>query len=338
MGGPKQAVVKVKGSDTDLWELLKLLRSPVEVYSGEGGDPLWWGYLAEVRVIAANPYSKREGRVEATTTIDQLYNKIAVAYAKVDLDTGAEERDTTGWAEDTASQADYGIRELLWSCSAATQLHAEAARDAKLAQDKFPNTYIRPAYDATESEATLVCRGWWDTLGWLYYANAGEDAVDTAEQVYDILTAKGQFFRSVHQDVESGIDLRETRDGDSTALYEATQLLEMGTDNYRRMLAKVDQHRSVSIYEEPQHTTAYQLTQDFSLFDSYGNAIRKELCPAGVWARLKDVVPPELDAAQMADPTRMFVEEMEYEPQKDRLTPTPRGYLDPWEFPKVRDG
>lgn len=338
MGGPKQAVIKVTGADSDLYELLKLLRCPAEIYS-DAGDPLWWGYVAEVSVTATNIRSPRMGRVEASTTIDQLYNRIAIAYSMVDIETGFEDRATTDWEDDASSQTEYGIKELLWTCAAATETHALAARDMKLSQDRFPTTYIRPAYGAYSSEARVICRGWWDTLNWRYYTNAGEDAVDTAEQVYDILDATGQFFTVIHQDVESGIDIRETRDGDTSALYEATQLLEMGTTNYRRMLAKVDPDRSVRIYEEPLVADCIQIAQDFSLFDRFGTEQRKELCPAGVWARLKDVLPPELDAAQMSDPTLMFVEEMEYQPPPvDRLTPTPRGFLDPWDFPKVKDG
>lgn len=337
IGGPKQAVIRADGQDSELWELLKWLRCPAIIES-DAGDPLWWGYLAEVSVTATNLHSPRRGRVEASTTIDQLYNRIAIAYTMVDIGTGFEDRATTDWVDDEASQLEFGIKELLWTCAAATETHALAARDMKLSQDKYPTTFIRPAFDASSSYATLTCRGWWDTLNWLYYTNVGEDAVDTAEQVYDILTAKGQFFIRIHQDVESNISIRETRDGDTSALYEATQLLEMGTDNYRRMLAVVDPDRSVRIYEEPIKSEAYQMSQDFSLFDRYGNELRKELCPAGQWARLKDVIPPELDAAQMSDPTLMFIEEMEYHPKQDRLIPTPRGFLDPWDFPKVKDG
>jgi hypothetical protein len=339
IGGPKRATITATGSDEDLWELVRHLRSPAIIYS-DHGLPLWWGYVAETRITTSNRFSNKTGRVTASTNIDQLHNRIAVAYAKVDATTGAEERDTTAWEDDDDSQTDYGIKELLWSCSAATEEHALAARSAKLAQDKWPTTYITPAYDAMTSGAELICRGWWDTTGWRYYANSGTAAVDTAEQVYDILTAKGAFFSSIRQDVTSGILLRETRDGDSTALYEATQLLEMGTDNYRRMLAKVDSIRSVRIYEEPANlsTSAYQLAQDFSLYDSYGTEVDKETCPAGVWVVLKDVIPPSLDVLQMSDPTRMFIEEMEYEPKADRLIPKPRGFLDAFDFPKAKDG
>jgi len=337
IGGPKQAVVKATGPDDDLWELVKWLRCPAEIYS-DAGDPLWWGYLAEARVTATNRFSPRPGRVTANISLDQMHNYIAVAYTKIDPDTGFEDRDTTAWTSGTASISEFGTKELLWTCSAATETHALAARDMKLAQDQYPTAYITPAYDTSRSEATLICRGWWDTLSWRYYANSGTATVDTAEQVYDILTAKGQYFTAIHQDITSGITLRETRDGDASALYEATQLLETGTNNYRRMLAHVDPDRSVRIYEEPLIESALSLAQDFSLWDRYGNEIRKETCPAGQWARLKDVIPPELDASQMSDPTRMFIEEMEYNPAKRRLTPTPRGFLDPWDFPKVKDG
>jgi hypothetical protein len=107
--------------------------------------------------------------VTASASIDQQHNRVAVAYTKVDIDTGFEDRDTTDWEDDDDSQTDYGIKELLWTCSAATDTHALAARSAKLGQDNWPTTYIQPAYDASQSSAELICRGWWDTLAWRYY-------------------------------------------------------------------------------------------------------------------------------------------------------------------------
>jgi hypothetical protein len=322
IGGPRQATITATGTEHDLWELIERVRCPVVIY--DKADPVWWGYVAGVSTA------------HYSISIDEMYNKIAVAYMQLDGET--EERQTTEWANDAISQAAYGIKELLWSASSASSLHAETARDTKLAQLKFP-VPSRPITDEKVTEAQIVCRGWWDTLGWRYYINPGEMTVDTAEQVEAIISETGQFFRSLDLAVSSGIEVTETRDGDATALYEVNQLLELGTTNYRRMLAKVDQWRTVRIIEEPALTSlTYRIRTDGTLLSPYGQVERKTLCPAGVWMRLEDAVPATVDMSLIGDPSLIFVETMEYDAREDRLTPTPRGHLDPWAFPVVKDG
>jgi len=66
--------------------------------------------------------------------------------------------------------------------------------------------------------------------------------------------------------------------------------------------------------------------------------MRKEVCPVGVWARLKDVIPGSVDTSKLADPTLMFVDEAEYEPATDSLKFTPRGLLNVWEIGTPIDG
>jgi hypothetical protein len=324
IGGPSQAVITARGSERDLWELIERLRCHVKIKERRGGQSRWWGYVSEVN---SSHYS---------ISIEDMFNRIAIAYMQLDGTT--EERETTAWADDLTSQAVYGIKEMLWSASSSTQIHAETARDTKLAQVKYP-VPSRPMTGEKLTEAQIICRGWWDTLGWLYYINPDTDDVDTATQIVDIITAKGPFFRAIANEVTSGIDVTEARDGDATALYEVVQLLELGTTNYRRMLAAVDEYRTVRIFEEPALSTQlYRLRPDGALYNPYGTQERKTLCPAGVWMRLEDAVPPTVDMTYIGDPSLIFVEEMEYDAVEDRLTPTPRGHLDPWMFPVVRDG
>ena len=337
VGGPKLCEIEARGADGDLWRLLELLRCPVEIFTATG-DAVWWGYVASVRLTVRAAGLPGKPRLEVGANLDAMTNRIAVAYTNVDVTTGMETRATTAWADGAESQAEYGIKELLWSADAATTEHADAARDAKLAQEESPVPTVTPT-DAAESRATITCRGWWDTLGWLYYANIGTDAVDTAAQVQAILTAKGQFFSGIWRDVTSSILIREARDGDATALFEAEKLLGMGTTNYRRMLADVDRTRRVRIYEEPARPTyPYLLWADGRVTDGLENPIRSETCPGAVWVRLKNIMPASLNATLLADPSNVFVDESEYDVGRDRLNIRGRGWPDPWEFPRVKDG
>jgi hypothetical protein len=335
MGGPYQAVIEATGGEMQLWGLIDRIRAPVLIHSDKG-DLVWWGYLSDVQATvkpAAGP-----GKVRVGVSVENMFNRIFVAYMLIDP-TAGDERESTTWADSLESQAEYGIKELLWTKSAATQEHAEAARDRKLADMEYPIPALTLAADG-ESSATLTCRGWWSTLGWRYYGNSTETTLDTAEQVEYICTQKGQFFSGVDRDISSGLDLIEYRDGDATALYEALALLELGTTNYRRMLVHVGPTRRLRIYEEPERTFGPELYMDNTgrLFNRYGSQLRKELCPAGVWLMMKDIIPSSVVSRSSIDPALAFVEVMEYQVEADKLVPTFRDQPDPWEFPKVIDG
>jgi hypothetical protein len=343
IGGPKQAKIIAFGSDVDLWRLIEMVRSPVYIYT-RYGDAAWWGYVADVRLTVKSAEAIRNPsvnqRVQVGVSVDTFYNSIQVAFTElIPPEEGIGERTDTAWADDDDSQAEYGIRELLWTKDNATPTHAETARDMKLEQVKYPIPVISQTRSKI-SKATLICRGLWDTLGWRYYEKLGTNyLIETSTQIETILSAKGQFFSGVDLEVASGIDISDFRDGDATALFEVTQMLEMGTDNDLRMLASVTQSRRVLVTEEPEKTAQPHLIKaDGDWEDGYGTAIRKELCPVGVWARMKNVIPPSVDSSSLADPSSMFIEENEYIVAKDALNHFARGAPDPWEFPTVKDG
>jgi len=342
IGGPKQATIDAYGPDVDLWRLIEMVRAPVKIYS-KYGDAVWWGYVAEVRLTVLSEAAIRNPninqRIKIGISADTFYNRIAVAYTE--LDPGHRSiggRNTTAWADDDASQDEYGIRELLWTKDNATSTHAIAARNMKLVQSKYPVPVISQTKSKT-SKATLICRGWWDTLGWQYYANASTDSIATSTQVETILTDEGQFFDGVTLEVASGISTSEYRDGDATALFEVQQLLEMGTDSNLRMIAGVTHTRQVWVAEETAYSIQpYLIDANGEWLDKYGVSIRKELCPTGIWVRMKDTIPSSVTSNFLADPSYAFVEENEYIVDTDELNHIARGAPDPWEFPTTKDG
>lgn len=342
IGGPKQAKIEAIGPDVDLWRLIEMVRNPIWIHSVYG-DAVWWGYVAEIRLTVLSEASIRNPsinqRIKVGVSTDTFYNNIAVAYTELNAgDDSIGERQTTAWIGDVGSRDEYGIKELLWTKDNATATHAVTARDMKLAQVKYPIPVISNTI-ARVSKATLICRGLWDTLGWQYYSNAGTDEIETSTQVETIITDKGQFFAGVDLEIASGINTNEYRDGDASALFEVTQLLEMGTDNSLRMLVTVTSTRRVVITEEEAYSISpHLINADGGWEDKHGTSIRKELCPVGVWARMKDVIPVSVDSNYIADPSYAFIEENEYIIDKDQLNHTARGAPDPWEFPMVKDG
>jgi hypothetical protein len=330
IGGPLTATITVNGDELDLWGLIERIRCPIEIYSDQG-ECVWWGYIADVALDLNN--------ISVGISVDSMFNYIAVAYSELAAGVeGTGARATTAWAGNADSNAEYGYRELLQTTSGATSGYAVAARDMLLSQKMLPVPTITWQAGSGSGQATLTCRGWFDTLDWRYYANANSTAVDNAAQVTAITTAKGQFFTSIDQDVTAGISTSEYRDGDATALYEIGELLKLGTSNSRRMLATVDKTRRLRIYEEPTSASPFFLLKDGSLNNPFDVPIRKELCSVAIWAKLKDVIPLTVDVSKFIDPTLIFIEENEYDVQRDMLKPLPRGIESPFDLARISDG
>ncbi len=485
-GGPQGATIQVSGDELDLWQLIERVRCPIKIYS-DYGDCTWWGYIAEIQLSL--------GLWNVGVSIDTMYNYIAVAYENQD---GGGLPTLTAWTEDTQSTGEYGRRELLLTTNGSTATHATAARDAALAQKRWPIPVIRPNPGGTPGQATgtLYCRGWADTLSWRYYANAvgleefapsgstsqnlGDVAAneriaqgfqipsawtgkalalkvtkvgapvdnltfaiysnvagapgvslasgvvagagvgttsdwivvslgagyalaattaywivvtrsgaadpdnyyvfevsedlgytdgtfviyggaswaardpdadmafrltsteDTAIQAATMADA-GEFIAAVDRENAagafiSGIVTNQYRDGYANILYELSELLKMGTSNYKRMLFAIDENRRLRIYEEPASTSPYLLQKDGSLRDYGDRPIRNDLCPAGVWARLKEIIPPSVDTTKLSDPSLMFIETAEYEPASNALILTPRGVENVYDIGGIADG
>jgi hypothetical protein len=331
-GGPKAAEIACDGDINDLWELVERLRCPVEIYSNYG-DLVWWGYVHEVQL--------RVGSLRIGVSLENFHNKVAVAYSFVTPGTtNVGARRTTPWAQDSDSVTEYGIRELLYTTNGSTDDHAVAARDAILYQQRYPTPSITfESGQASSHEASLFCRGWFDTLKWRYYT-AVAATVDTAIQAENICKT-GQFFTAVNREITSGIETSQFRDGDGTGLDELSELLKMGTTANRRMLAATDPNRVLTIYEEspynPGGNTTWLINSSGELYDPFGTPVRREACPVGVWARLQDVIPATVDTSKLSDPSIIFIDEFEYQPRDKILSFIPRN-VEPWKIGRPPDG
>jgi hypothetical protein len=326
IGGPKAAEITAVGEELDLWELAEYIRRPLQIFS-DFGDIVWWGYISEIKIGI--------GSWSVGVNIDSMANYVGVAYED-DADQGQPKK--TAWAEAIDSTAEYGRREILFTSSGSNSTHALAARDKYLAEKKYPTPVITPR-EKGQNSATLYCRGWFDTLAWRYYANAGVNLVDTATQISAISTTCGEFISSVSLETTSGISTAETRDGNGNGLYEITELLKMGTSNYRRMLCEITSGRILRVYEEPIIPIwTSDIWKDGTLKDHYDTVIRKDTCPVGIWARLKNIVPSSVDITKLSDPTIMFIDESEFTPETDLLSLTPRGFIDPFTIGRPNDG
>lgn len=153
-GGPVVADVDAEGPAIAQGALQNWLAQGVEIRN-EYSSVVWNGLLNDVRYGADGD--------ELGVSLDDLHNRIKVIYAYTDA-TGAQFYGDTDWAEDTASIAKYGIKELIYSGGQMEPAAALALRTTLLAQ------YAKPAktlsLQGQYQNASLGCVGWWETLGW----------------------------------------------------------------------------------------------------------------------------------------------------------------------------
>ncbi len=154
-GGCASAEFSVEGERNQLWLCADLLGREIRVYD-ERNQATWWGMIYEVRL-----------NIDGTVfgfSLDGVANRIAVAYA-VDMPDGGTERETTSWAVNQDSINRFGQKELLQSIGDASDELAAAAQTKLLADMAWPRGVV--SFDGRAGQgATLVCVGWYSTLGW----------------------------------------------------------------------------------------------------------------------------------------------------------------------------
>jgi hypothetical protein len=158
-GGPHEATLSVTGLKKNMADLLFLLRNGVEIYNDEGA-PLWWGYVSRVEVP--------QDQVSIVVDLDEMANKVAVAYTLVNLGgSSSGVRRTTNWMSDVSSVYKYGIKELLESGTDLNTVAANALANRRLNEVKVPGGYIL-SKSSQDQAVMLSCKGWWQSASWRY--------------------------------------------------------------------------------------------------------------------------------------------------------------------------
>ncbi len=129
-------------------------------------EPVWWGYLARIEA--------QYGALAWNLDMRRMTNRVAVQYwqRQAHLEWQGE-KTFSPWAEDARSIRLYGVKERVLFLNSLVEEQAEAARDAWLAASSLPTgrTTTLPVSSPGRPEQIrlrLVCRGWWETIGWRY--------------------------------------------------------------------------------------------------------------------------------------------------------------------------
>lgn len=137
----------------------------------------------------------------------------------------------------------------------------------------------------------------------------GDD--ETTTQIVTAVTDAGEFLLATDIIDASGIYTNPYRDGDNTAQYEIIKLLEKGTTNKVRLLARVLPNYHLEIYEEPvEYEKDYSL--GLTIKDSKGNEVPPTECPVGIWMQYEDVIPSSVNTKRLSNADSVFVDEAEY--------------------------
>jgi hypothetical protein len=124
---------------------------------------------------------------------------------------------------------------------------------------------------------------------------------------------------------------------DQTIKRVAEGLLDAGTANDRRLLARMDEHRAVQIYEEPaadDTTTLYRRARDGTLRDRYGAKVEPQRAGdiVGNWLENEDIRAIVAPGSDIADAGRAFIEEATWNLNGDSVNLLARGAQNPWEL------
>lgn len=325
-GGPEMATITATGSESDLWGVLGWLGSAIEIT--DGAHPTWWGYLDTVTINLPG--------LSVGLSLQNMYNVVRVTYSYVpDGVATVGTRKDTATVTDADSVAQYGTRALYASIDGASDAQAEQTRDTLLALYRHPVADIRTGGTGEAVTVTLECRGWWDTLGWLYYANTGTASTVTTAQIAAILTdyngTNGWLSGSDILDA-SGVSSSQYRAGDMTHLEEIRALLRTGTTNDVELQATITPDLALRVEEQPSSTDVrYYLRRDGALLDRHGTPLAGGACPAGEWCGLWDVRGNPAATAFLGNASQFLIQRCEFDAERKTYTVEPVGLPSPWE-------
>jgi hypothetical protein len=319
IGGPVDCEISTFGSTATLWETFKKLGELVWVYNQQR-TAVWWGRVVEVAVG------------QDSLTLEGMANDIRVKYKNLPAGatTPTGELYTT-WAEDSDSVARYGRQQSIITTGEMVATAAEQLRDLRLFELAKP-LYRKPSVSGVSelTKGRIIAKGLWFTLGLFYYENGATALLETSDQIINIAVFGGDYFNNISITPASGLDTNQYRDGSRTCLEElqatvagqSASLLELGSSNLLRYLAKVDPYRNLTFYEEPERGVSDLLLKKGDLLTPQGDFIPAHLAPlyVGRWARRLEIAEYSNFGSIQTIPEQQFLEKIAYDATQDAVS------------------
>jgi hypothetical protein len=221
MGGPVEASITAYGTRESLFDLIETLRCPIRIFDWYAQD-LFWGFISQVQV--------RAGALEISVTLDGMANKVAVEFSSITPgEAVVGEQQLTDWAQDAVSIDTYGTKELIAVLADVPASLADVKRNLLLDQKKYPVSSWYMSGEQGSLSATILCKGWWNTLDWKYFQN---------NSGYEAYTAAGEGVHPIGNDTAHMYCAQSFQLGVATGWYASRILVKVRkqgtpTDNMR---------------------------------------------------------------------------------------------------------
>ena len=152
---------------------------------------------------------------------------------------------------------------------------------------------------------------------------------ETSQQIQNYLTDSGQFFSRVFINDRSGLYSESYRNGDTTTITEAEDLLSIGTSDYHRLLARVNVDRSVEVWKEPSESLspAVEIRSDNKLYYRTGAAVEENFDPTGKWISIEPIILGVLENTTLLGTKNFFCDGAEW--TKDGIQMRPANWKNP---------
>lgn len=160
-GGCDEAFLSAGAPINRLLEFTGMLRCPI-IISDEFSIPSWWGYVNKISIY----FEKSQFSI----SLEDLYNRVNVKYSFISPDGKLADLQETGFAEDTLSKTEFGIREIVLKQNNIDDEFAGNLRDTFLEISAFPHSKLAPSTFG-DPIIKLYCKGWFHTLDWVNYQN-----------------------------------------------------------------------------------------------------------------------------------------------------------------------
>ena len=161
-GGPDEAFLSAGAPIERLLEFTGLLRCPITI-SDEFSIPSWWGYINKISI-----YFEKS---QFVISLEDLFNRVNVRYSFLSPDGKLADISETGFAENTLSKTEYGVREIVLKRNNIDDEFAGNLRDTFLEISAFPRSVLSPSTNLADPIIKLHCKGWIHTLDWVSYKN-----------------------------------------------------------------------------------------------------------------------------------------------------------------------
>ena len=156
-GGPSLATFSASLDNQAAQQLTHLLRCPVQVWN-RFGQVVWTGYVSAIEFAGI--------KYDLTPMANHL--KAMYTFGVNEGSAYNVQQFYTAWYSDLNSQADFGLKERIIPAGSVSAAQANSKAAQSLAALGRPKP---AAANPTPGRVIITCKGWFDTLGWTYYAN-----------------------------------------------------------------------------------------------------------------------------------------------------------------------